>query len=371
MSFRSPHVMHVIDSLAIGGAERMLVEIVNQLRPTFQPLVCVTRSNLTLAGKISAGIPVYELGRNSRFDLEGMKRFSKVVREKSVDIIHAHGRSSFAFAAFTLSIQRIRVPLVLHEHYGIDIDDEIPAWFRIWGKYRVSAFVGVYEKHTEWAARAGIPEDRIKVIPNGIDLTPFISGQKIRSIKVDNKPCGVMVCGIRYVKGLDLLIQAISLIQPRPRMKILIVGDVKERVYYESCINLIKDLGLGEIFEFLGERTDIPQILHSVDFGFIPSRSESGPLVMIEYMASGLPVVAFKTGNISIKAAQSGIPGIVSAGDIDAFSVEINHLINLSEEDLKTRGELSRHVADETFDIKMQIPKWFSIYDQVLNGRVQ
>jgi glycosyltransferase involved in cell wall biosynthesis len=264
------------------------------------------------------------------------------------------------------------VPLILHDHFSdTDNNDEIPTWFRFSGKYWVSAFVGVSDSNALWAARAGIPENKISVIPNGIDLTPYTSRQNIRSIKFENIPYGVMVCGIRYVKGLDVLIRAVSLIQPRPRMKILIVGDVKELVYYESCINLIKNLGLEEIFEFLGERTDIPQILHSVDFGLLPSRSESGPLVMIEYLASGLPVVAFETGNITIKAAQSGIPGIVSAGEINAFSSEISRLINMTDEALKARGELSRHVAAETFDIKMQIPKWYSIYDQVLTGRDQ
>ena len=98
------NVLHVIDQLVVGGAERMLVEIVNQMEPPYFPLVCVTRSGTTMADQLHSRIPLFVLDRKSRFDLKKILRFLMIIRSEKVDLIHAHGRSSFSFAAFAKNI---------------------------------------------------------------------------------------------------------------------------------------------------------------------------------------------------------------------------------------------------------------------------
>src|SRR5688500_9968918 len=126
--------MHITDTLAIGGKERMLVELANQLVSSGTDVsVCVTRSDLTLSAVLHSSIPVLSLGRKSSFAISGFQHFITFVQRQKPDVLHAHGRSSFSFLAFLKTLGRISSPIVFHDHYGIELDQAIPWWLRWWG----------------------------------------------------------------------------------------------------------------------------------------------------------------------------------------------------------------------------------------------
>lgn len=366
-----PRVLHVIDSLAIGGAERMLVEIVNHSSPLIKPFVCITRSDTALTEFINKDIPVFVLKRTKRFDLRGFIKFSSIVKENCIDLIHAYGYSSFSFVLLIKMLGLIKKPLILHLHFGIvETDPNYRKLFMTTFRPWVSMVVGVCENHKAWALRSGIPSERIRVIPNGIDLDPYEKISKDKEIKTESECLqGVLVGGLRPAKGLDLLIEAISIIYPKPNIKISVVGDIKDPGYYQMCHDLIRKHKLEDIFYFLGEQKNIPTILQKMDFALMSSRFESGPLSMIEYLASHLPIIAFNTGNITERAVAFGIQGIVPRNDVAAFAKELQKLLSLSSEDLMSRGELSSKLAFREFDIRMQIPDWISTYQAVLDKK--
>ena len=136
MTKNNPHVMHVIDSLAPGGAERMLVDIANNIdRDQFSVSVCITRSNNALAKVLHPDIPFMALDRKWRFDPKGFTRFKQFSNEHSVDIFHVHGRTSFAFLLMARVLGLCKSPLfymtilalytLIKVHpYGFDIRDQ-------------------------------------------------------------------------------------------------------------------------------------------------------------------------------------------------------------------------------------------------------
>ena len=261
------------------------------------------------------------------------------------------------------------IPLILHDHYGIQLNSTIPFWFTLYGRFFMDQYIGVYERHAEWATKAGIQKGKISIIPNGINLDGFNVEANIQEHLLEENIQGVMVCGIRLEKGLDLLIRAVSNSSFKNKMKINVVGDVKDKKYFSSCLDLIEALRLTTIFNFIGERGDVAAILQQMDFALMPSRSESGPLVMIEYLASGLPIVAFELGSITAQARKCGVPGIVPPGDITAFTQELDGVFQLSAIEREERGKFSRNIAEENFDIRLQMPKWYQIYDKAVLGR--
>jgi len=88
------NILHVIDSLAVGGAERGLVELANQAaRDGHRVAVCVTRSETTLAPGLRPGIDLWVLGRQRRFDLPAMKRFAGLVQHHRIDLVQNPRRS--------------------------------------------------------------------------------------------------------------------------------------------------------------------------------------------------------------------------------------------------------------------------------------
>jgi len=170
-----------------------------------------------------------------------------------------------------------------------------------------------------WANDAGIPRDKVSIIQNALDLDR-IRAAPPRGIREEfgipnDTPIGIVVGGPQYIKGTDLLINAFARSSYRDSARLLIVGDSSDAAYFRDCCALRDSLGLTESITFLGKRLDVASLLKSVDFAVLPSRSESGPLVLIEYMACGLPFVSTNVGGVANLVAELGVPGFVPPND--------------------------------------------------------
>lgn len=370
-------IMHVIDSLNLGGAERMLVEIANQASDDGHAVsVCVTRQGTTLEEALRPGIRVLVLDRRRRFDWTAMGRFATEVRNSGVDILHVHGRSTFSFVALSSALRYIRIPIILHDHYGsIEVDPSVPLWFRHWGARYVSHYVGVYEKLAAWAQEAGVLPGRISVMGNVLDLSRIERGHT-NDLRAQlgigqDKLLGIVVGNVRWEKGTDLLVEALAASSESAGVRILLVGREDDCELAEACRSQSLRLGIRESLVFLGERTDVPDLLHSVDFAVMPARSESGPLVLIEYMAAGLPFVATRVGDVGHRVAALGVPEFVTPGNPDELAAGLRRLVSLSHSERIARGDSGKRVAFDHLDIRKVMSTWYNIYESTIRTAVQ
>jgi len=93
--------MHVIDSLAPGGSERMAVEIANASdKKKYRVSVCVTRSDITLSTQLNPDVGFLALERKRKFDPNKQKHFHSFLDQQRVNLLHIHGWSSLLFIAF-------------------------------------------------------------------------------------------------------------------------------------------------------------------------------------------------------------------------------------------------------------------------------
>lgn len=364
--------MHVIDSLSVGGAERMLVELANQTAADgHQVSICVTRSDCRLAGELRQEIMLWTLRRYRRFEWAAIKKFAYLVKSQKADLIHAHGRTTLAFLVLLKTLRLINLPIIFHDHYGlVELDTSIPFWFRHWGGFHISRYVGVCSKLGDWAQSALISTKKLTIIENAIDLDPILKSFPANIRKEfnlsDDIPIGIVTCGIRREKGIDILLEALAQSSWAEGVIILVVGGERDKLYFRTCNALRNALGLEKNVIFLGERLDARNLFHEVDFALIPSLSESGPLVLIEYMASGLPFVSTLVGGISHRVFESGAPEFVPPGDPQAFSQALDRLLKLTPRERRTRGKIGQEIAKSSFDIKHQMPKWYNLYKAVL-----
>lgn len=368
------HIMHVIDSLDLGGAERMLVEIANSAAADGHEVsVCVTRSGCALADTLRPGIRLWVLGRRNRFDWPAIGRLAALVRDQRVDVLHVHGRSTFSLLALTKSAGLIKAPIVLHDHCGIELDASVPLWFRFWAKRWASHYVGVYAKLAAWAEVAGISREKTSVIDNALDLSRIQQAVPLDLRKEfgieDDVPVGIVVGGLRRNKGIDLLLEAVAQSSYCRAAKILVVGGARDEMYAQACRAQSASLGLGDNVIFVGERSDVPNLLRGADFALLPSRSESGPLVLIEYLASGLPVVSSYVGGIARQVADRGVPEFVAPNDAAAFAKALDRLLSLSPGKWRERGKLGQEIALRNFDIRQIMPQWYKVYAAALETR--
>jgi glycosyltransferase involved in cell wall biosynthesis len=361
-------VMHVIDSLALGGAERMAVELANRCAQDGNDVsLCATRRNGPLAALLDSRVHLEVLGRRSRLDLGPMWRHANDCRTRNAELFHVHGRSSFSLMAALCGLRLTRGRLLLHDHTPLKPGDVVPTWFRTWGRHWVGHYVGVSEMHRDWARGAGIADARVSVIPNAIALEPFRAAEPAdlrKELGIDmHVPLGIVVGNLRAQKGIDLLIAAMSSTKsPAAALAtFVIVGrDGDDPDYGALCRR--EAARLGNRVRFLGARNDVPRLLRAADFAVVPSRYESGPLTLIEAMAAGLPVIGTCVGDIGLRAHALGVEGLVPPGDTNGLAAAIDTLLGLSREVRAARGRIAQAVAFEQFDIATVMKRWYDLY---------
>ena len=166
----------------------------------------------------------------------------------------------------------------------------------------VDRWICIAQPFYDAALAAGVPEDRLVRVPNGIDFERFrpLPQQKRSSVRrglgVDeSETLWVTVGALIPRKRIDLIVEAWgTLPEPRPRLAIIGPTDARSTahpVYSGSIIERVNENGLKGSVVFLGQRSDVPEVLGAADGFVFASRQEGLPNAVIEALASGLPVV--------------------------------------------------------------------------------
>ncbi|WP_071189443.1 glycosyltransferase family 4 protein [Trichormus sp. NMC-1] len=201
--------------------------------------------------------------------------------------------------------------------------------------------VAVSAKVAEELVNIGVPVGKIRVIVNGVDLQEFSPGITSRQ-KLglpENVTLALFAGDIRTTrKNLDTVLQALVKV---PNLHLAVVGTTEGSPFPE----LAEALGISERVHFVGYRRDIAEIMRAVDLFVFPSRYEACSLVLLEALASGLPVItATATGGAELVTPEAGII-LPDTDDIDALSTA---LFSLKDDSLRQQmSKAARTVAEQ------------------------
>ena len=195
----------------------------------------------------------------------------------------------------------------------------------------------------------GVPLASIKVILNGVDLQEFSPAvrdgcKQVNKCQKWQLPPGVPLAlfagDIRVSrKNLDTVLKALVSV---PELHLAVAGKTEGSPY----VHLAASLGLSERVHFLGQRTDVPELMQAADFLVFPSRYEPFGLVIIEAMASGLPVItATSTGAADLVTPESGIV-LSNSDDVEALT-EALQLLTSHPSLRQQMGKAARLVAEQ------------------------
>jgi len=190
-----------------------------------------------------------------------------------------------------------------------------------YGVLRVGAshVVAVSESlRREFQARSSFPAERTSVVYNGIDLDAFHpgDGSAIRQeLGIDN---GEFVFGalgnVRAPKAYEVLLRAAALLAADSiPSRVVIVGDISGGVY-PALAALASSLALGPRVTFAGFRRDVPEVLRAFDALALSSRTEGFSLATVQAMATGVPVVATRSGGPE-EILEDGVSGLLVPTD--------------------------------------------------------
>lgn len=282
-------ILEVITSLHIGGAEKLIVDMV----PLFQKqgyqvdVLLFDGTETPFKRQLQdKGVTIYEFGKGGSV-YNPLYIFKLITFLRKYDIVHTHNTAPQLFAAFGSVL--CSVVLVTTEHNTSNRRRDWK-WYKLLDKWMYSRYrsiICISDKARENLCLYLGTSKSIRTIYNGIDLKRFQVVQVDTSFR-NGKTVVTMVAGFRYQKDQDTLIKAFQYL-PAEQYELWLVGDGERRSVLED---LVSQLGLQENVRFWGIRSDIPVILKSSDIIVMSSHFEGLSLSSIEGMAVGKPFVA-------------------------------------------------------------------------------
>jgi glycosyltransferase involved in cell wall biosynthesis len=379
MRDRPTNVLMVNDSLAAGGAERVAVDLANSLDPrTHRVRFCSTRTGGPLASDLHAEIDLHVLGRTSTWDLRRLVAFGQLVNRCEIDVIHTHGRGTMKFVALARALRLVRSKHVFHDHFAAGaLQQSAGLDLRVPMQHHVDAYLGVDARLCAWACdTAGMDPEHTFLLRSGVDLTRFSSAEPIdlrsRFGLDPDRFVVAKIANFRPQKDHPTLFRAITELPDdiRKRLTVVLVGSTTaDASYYASCMGMAAQLGIEDCIEVFGESDDTPGVLAGADAALLSSKNETGPLVVLEYMASGLPFVATDTGEITHAVRDLGVGFVPTPRDHRALADALTALVRMSPEERTAMGRRGRQVAEDTFDQRLVTRSVEQVYEVLLGQR--
>jgi glycosyltransferase involved in cell wall biosynthesis len=217
--------------------------------------------------------------------------------------------------------------------------------------------------------RAGVSAQRVSVIPNGISVPAVEDGDRV-SVRAEFGvlPGGKLIVQIGRLarsKRIDLLLQAVSKLPDDPQTHVLLAGEGEQR---EFLAQVAKRYGLERRVHFCGYRRDVGRLLAEADLMALSSELEGLPIVILEAMATGCPIVTTRVGAIPDVLTDGHDAWIVPASDPDALRRAISEVFERPEV-ATSRAVNARTRYLRLYSRDAMGAQYLQIYEDVWNHR--
>lgn len=356
-------VMHVISKLDTGGLENGVINVSNSIdRSVFEPSVCCLHEFGSMIERLKKDVKIFNLGLKEGNPILRILPLVLFLRKESPDVVHAHawGQGSFEVV---LSARLAGIKVVINGEHGAFFLSKTQIYFQrfIAGLCDITLSVSDSLK-IKIVEHLNIPSHRIQVIPNGVDLELFNGKRSVMKIKkelltavgLDFTDAFVIsiIGSLKKEKNQILMLRVmLQVLETCSSCKLilLLIGSGSDRSTLE---NFVQSNGLAKNVFFLGNRDDIPELLSLTNLVVSTSLAywEGMSNVMLEAMASGVPVVATK----SVGAAElirDGYNGfLIEQNDSNGLRTALELLIN-NRQLLATMGNNSRNFVVEGYSL--------------------
>jgi GalNAc-alpha-(1->4)-GalNAc-alpha-(1->3)-diNAcBac-PP-undecaprenol alpha-1,4-N-acetyl-D-galactosaminyltransferase len=361
----------VIFSLRVGGAERVAATLINEwVRRGEQVTLLTIDSDDSDFYRIDtrvqrAALALNISSKNWRQSAAGNVRRVKLlrafVRRSKFDVIVSFGDKTNVL--LLLATRGLKVPIVVAEHndprkWSIGVTAEV---LRRLLYPRAGAVIVLTAGIGQWA-RQIVRNEAVRVIPNPVGeqclrrSTPIVRGKQ---------HCIVAMGRMGLEKGFDLLLHAFALCVPRyPDWTLRLIGEGTEQ---QRLRNLAAQLGLEQAVKFEPVTKEPEKALRESDLFVLSSRSEGFPMVLLEAMACGLPVVSFDCMSGPKEMIRHGLDGLlVPPEDVEALAKAMAQLMGDEHE----RSRLAERAVEvtERFGLPRVMQMWSEVLSKAVKG---
>ena len=342
-------LLHVITSLEIGGAQRLLADLLPlQAVSDDVTLLVYERVHNDFEKTLeNAGIKILCLNEHNFHSPRIIFRLRKIF--KYYDLVHAHLFPTLYWAS--LASRGLKVKLVYTEH-STSNSRRNKWYFRpveqfMYARYDriISISQQTQDTLTSWLRQY---DKRFVVINNGVNI------KKFASVNMPIIPKSlIMVSRFASSKDQETVIRAIKLIDEEVILRF--VGDGENR---KHCEELALELGVSNKVQFLGSRSDIPELVASSYIGIQSSNWEGFGLTAVELMAAGKPVIASDVDGL--KQVVEGAGEIFSKGNAEELAQKISKLLK-NKDYYEILSEKCKHRAS-LYDIEIMAKGYKQVY---------
>ena len=351
-------VLQLIDSLNIGGAERMAVNIANALQPEIDAsFLCVTREEGALNNSLDAKVNYLFLNKKSALDLKTILKLRRFIKKNKINVIHAHSTSYFY--GTLLKLLCIDIKLIWHDHHGNR--QQTPFGKKIVIKMCSIFFdqiLVVNKDLFKWAKRHLYCQN-IEVINNFPINNPSVGNPKLGGQEGKRILC---VANLRTPKNHLLLLESFKQIHDQhPSWSLHCVGEIYDDAYSKAVLSEIKEMNLEDAVYLHDLRTDISDVINACEIGVLASTFEGLPMALLEYSLGGLAIVATDVGDVKKIVLNESMGTLVFSHDLEAFTNGILVYIENPEKRNEAALKIKNHV-ENNFSMRQIVDQLLRIY---------
>lgn len=349
-------IIQIIDSLAVGGAEMMAVNIANGLSTLgVESYICSTRSEGLLKEKIAKEVNYIFLNKKGIVDVKAIIKLKQYIKQHNIGIIHAHSSSFFIAVMVKLILPSVKI--VWHDHYGKseNIDRRKSVALKLSSLF-FNQVISVNQILLQWS-KSTLLCKKVMFLANFASLLK--TSQKTH-LKGEEGKRIVCVAAFRPQKDHFNLLQAFEIIINKyPDWTLHLVGEKHDDIYSHQVDAVVNSESLKNQVFFYGSCLDIKYVLDQGTIAVLPSSSEGLPVSLLEYGLAGLPVVVTDVGECKNVVKNYGL--VTSKENAVELANKIEIYIN-DEELRKLHAEqLKKHIT-ENYSEKAYFSKLLKVY---------
>jgi glycosyltransferase involved in cell wall biosynthesis len=363
-------ILQAIPTLGLGGAERLVASLASHLLCWGHSVAVVAQYESTgswIEKRLaSEGVELHFLGKRPGPDVRIVPRTARAIRRFYPDVVHSHSAHVLRYAIPAVAMAA-RCPIVHTLHNVAEYEADAPGKILQYVAFRAGVTPVAIGRAVAESLRRVYRLVPRHVIPNGIPIGDFApppeSMEELR-VALDLPPGAPTFVAVgRFMEQKNHITLLHAFASDRLRSlgaHLLLVGDGELRGALERTV---LELGLGSRVRFLGNRPDVPRLLHAADVFVLASRWEGNPLSVMEAMAAGRPVVATAVGCVP-ELVVNGAGQLVAPGDIAGLERAMFELAS----DLplaRAQGAAAAAVARDRFDSALMARAYERLYREL------
>lgn len=366
-------VLQIISSSGMYGAEAVILNLSRFLNAGPHGSVLGVFSNSSAPNHqlheraVKEGIESYLIPCKGQVDRTTITNIRELAVRIGADVVHAHGYKADIYVY--LALRGLGIPFVSTCHTWYDNDVSV-FLYGVADRFVLRKYARVVAVSDEVRVRllkAGVREEIIRVVRNGIDLRPFDNVvPSLRDVLAPDRTFIVGLIGrLSVEKGIDIFLRAAArVVVGFPSTKFVVIGEGLDQDKLEL---LIDELRIRGNVSMLGRREDMPSIYASLDVMVSSSRQEGMPMAILEGMASGLPLVATAVGEVPTVITDDRTGVLVPPEDVNSLAAGIVDLLHDPAKRLRLGGAAKQLIKEE-YSAERMTDDYLGIYSEAIAG---